>query len=107
MTTREHPKNDAEAMDLIYREKAAKRREYLCQWRKANADRLRAKRAANWEAERAAFRARYAANPDYFRDRVERRHAMRRQRTPAWASRKEIEAVYRSCPEGMHVDHIV
>src|SRR3954470_15309763 len=90
MTARESPENDAGTMDLIYREKAAKRREYLRQWRKANADRLRAKRAANWEAERAAFRSRYAANPDYFRGRVERRHAMRRRRTPAWANRKEI-----------------
>lgn len=30
-----------------------------------------------------------------------------RQRTPAWVDRKAIAEVYRACPPGYHVDHIV
>lgn len=38
------------------------------------------------------------------------RYAKKKQRTPVWLSKdqiKQIEAVYLSCPDGFHVDHIV
>ncbi len=38
-------------------------------------------------------------------DRAKKVHI--RQRTPAWADRKAIAEVYRACPPGYHVDHIV
>jgi len=38
-------------------------------------------------------------------DRAKKVHI--RQRTPAWVDRKAIAEVYRSCPPGYHVDHIV
>jgi hypothetical protein len=29
------------------------------------------------------------------------------QRLPSWADREKIREIYRDCPEGMHVDHII
>lgn len=79
-------------------------------------------RRENSELELARYRQRYAdnpiavrqsvdnwqaANPDkrkqYNRNRTEREQ----QRTPVWVSRAELDVVYRLCPEGMHVDHII
>lgn len=36
-----------------------------------------------------------------------KRRAAKLQRTPAWADHEAIKAMYISCPEGYHVDHIV
>jgi hypothetical protein len=79
-------------------------------------------RRENSEIELARYRQRYAHNPiavrqsvdnwqdanpekrrQYNRNRIERE----RQRTPAWVSLAELDAVYEQCPEGMHVDHII
>ncbi len=83
------------------------REERLEKYRAAKRDYMRRYRENNWEKDRADYRARYAANPQKFYDRVQRRHEMRRQRTPTWANRKELAAVYAGCPEFMVVDHIV
>lgn len=69
--------------------------------------------AANPEKHRAAS-ARYRdANPDKCRtaSKISRAAQRARQSTPSWARKgaikKEIDAFYRNCPPGMHVDHIV
>lgn len=33
--------------------------------------------------------------------------AAKLRRTPPWVNREELKSVYKACPEGMHVDHIV
>lgn len=35
------------------------------------------------------------------------RHAAKRQRTPSWSERCQIEEFYKNCPPGFHVDHII
>lgn len=49
-----------------------------------------------------AFSQRY---PHKVRARSSRRRAALLQRTPAWADRARIDAVYAACPTGMEVDH--
>ena len=36
-----------------------------------------------------------------------RKRASTLQRTPSWANLDKIKEIYRTCPEGYHVDHIV
>lgn len=66
--------------------------ERVRQWRKANPDKVLAYRDKTREIM-------------YFRDR--RRYYLRRQRTPHWVKWSELRSVYRVCPAGMHVDHII
>lgn len=62
---------------------------------------------ANYEKEQADYRRRYAKNPDKFIARSKARYALVKARTPKWMRLKEIENVYKFCPQGFHVDHIV
>jgi len=39
--------------------------------------------------------------------RAAKRRAAKLQRTPSWANLDKIKEIYRTCPEGYHVDHIV
>lgn len=48
----------------------------------------------------------YIANKaDYFA-KVAKRKARKLKATPVWSDLEKIEEIYRSCPEGYHVDHI-
>lgn len=77
-------------------------REYLSRWRDANRERVRASVRRG--------RAKWASDPEN-KKKVNAWAAQRRAakllRTPAWIDRREIAAIYESCPEGYHVDHIV
>lgn len=44
---------------------------------------------------------------DYQREYQATRKADKLLRTPSWADKDKIKAVYENCPLGMHVDHIV
>jgi 5-methylcytosine-specific restriction endonuclease McrA len=66
--------------------------ERVRQWRKANPDKVR------------AYRNKTRGMIDI---RNRRRYDMRRQRTPSWVKWSELRDVYKACPKGMHVDHIV
>lgn len=35
------------------------------------------------------------------------RQAVVKQRTPAWADQEKIKEIYKNCPKGYHVDHII
>lgn len=49
----------------------------------------------------------YLSRKHFWRGYVAKRRAVLLQAIPAWADRKELERIYRNCPEGMHVDHII
>jgi hypothetical protein len=85
------------------------------QWAKDNPEKNRAQ-SNKWQAENGAKA--YAiqqrakkANPDYYRLagrlQTNKRRAALLRRTPAWADLNAIAEVYRNCPQGMEVDHIV
>lgn len=44
---------------------------------------------------------------DYQREYQKRRKALKLDRIPSWADLEKIKEVYKKCPEGCHVDHIV
>lgn len=68
----------------------------LARWRAENPERhkewRRQWRSKNRGKEAAAFM---------------RRHAAKKNRTPAWSERAAIVAFYAACPKGFHVDHII
>ena len=46
-------------------------------------------------------------NPEVGRTAAAKRRASKLQRTPVWAELAEIKELYKNCPEGYHVDHII
>lgn len=76
----------------------------------------------NAEAQRARSREKWANNPDKVRatnkawaDKNDgiwnyygaKRRAALRKRTPCWVNFDAIKEVYKNCPKGYHVDHII
>jgi len=58
--------------------------------------------------ERLAYGSAWAkANRPALRARDARRAAAEKRRIPAWADLAAIKKVYKECPEGYHVDHII
>ena len=46
-------------------------------------------------------------NPDRLREKAAYRRGLKRSASPSWLDRKELQSVYRSCPQGYEVDHII
>lgn len=44
---------------------------------------------------------------DYQREYQKRRKALKLSRVPKWANLDKIKEIYKTCPEGYHVDHII
>lgn len=53
------------------------------------------------------FNIYYEANKHEIINRVTIRNTLKLSRIPKWADIDKIKAVYKECPEGYHVDHIV
>lgn len=49
----------------------------------------------------------YDANKSEIINRVTIRNALKLSRIPKWANLDKIKEIYRNCPKGYHVDHIV
>lgn len=49
----------------------------------------------------------YIAQIPHSRETTARYKAAKLQRTPGWADIEKIKEIYRNCPEGYHVDHII
>lgn len=86
-------------------------RAYQRRWREANPDKARAKGRENYwrdpEKYRALCREWAKANPEIKRAQLANRRRRIEQQMPAWVSAKEIYTIYKNCPPGMQVDHIV
>lgn len=81
------------------------------EWMARHAERSRAYRAKYPDKATAAKLNSQRKRPDYYRA-LYRFHCVKRRceilrRTPAWADLQAIAEIYRACPAGMHVDHIV
>jgi len=55
---------------------------------------------------------RFKTHPHIYREKRAKRRATRLERTPPWVLNnpnliKQIRDIYRSCPKGYHVDHII
>jgi len=53
------------------------------------------------------FSAYYDINKAEITANVAERHAQILRATPAWADKDKIKQIYKTCPKGYHVDHIV
>jgi hypothetical protein len=64
-------------------------------------------RKQNPEACRERSKKHYYDNKQDYIARNARRRAAELERTPKWANLEAIKEIYRNCPEGHHVDHII
>lgn len=55
----------------------------------------------------AEYKVYRGENPAKIAANSAKRRAYRLERTPAWADEEKIKEVYKNCPEGYHVDHII
>jgi 5-methylcytosine-specific restriction endonuclease McrA len=53
------------------------------------------------------FSTYYQANKQEIIARVSIRNSLKLSRIPKWADLSKIKEIYKNCPEGHHVDHIV
>jgi hypothetical protein len=79
---------------------------------KQMADPNRKEKRKLWEENNKIYMRQYAKdyrkqNKEYINFKNRTRKALKNQRIPKWADLKEIEKIYKECPEGHHVDHIV
>jgi hypothetical protein len=72
------------------------RKEIQAKYREAHIDNCR-KMVANWRKQ----------NPYKHAAKEAKRRALKLNATPAWADLKKIEEIYRNCPKGFHVDHVI
>lgn len=93
------------------RENPEKRRTICARWVRENPEKRRAAcakyRIENQDTERARAAKWARENPDKKRAQCMNYIARKLMRTPVWADMSEIALVYKRCPTGMHVDHIV
>lgn len=68
------------------------------------------KRLKKWKEENKDWPIQYR-KLDYVKNRekirVSKRRSVKLQAVPKWADLNKIEKIYKSCPNGYHVDHIV
>jgi hypothetical protein len=64
-------------------------------------------RVANPEGTIATIKAWYAARPGYKKSQHRKYILSQKRATPAWADQARISQIYRGCPDGFHVDHVV
>jgi hypothetical protein len=51
-------------------------------------------------------RTHYLSNSHVYKENASRYKAQKIKATPSWANRDKILEIYKSCPDGFHVDHI-
>jgi len=89
----------------------ARRAEAAKRWRARNPEKVRKNNQIQYEKNREEMLAYQSAWRRANKSRVNEYKANRRakqlQATPSWADREAIQAVFDSCPEGYHVDHII
>ena len=65
-------------------------------WRESNRERLR-----------QADRERAQRHPEKIREKSSRRRAVYKRATPSWVDKELLWTIYRNCPNGFQVDHII
>lgn len=80
-------------------------------WREENRDRAnelqRIGYARDPERKKASKRKWYTKNASYRSALTAKRRANKKNATPKWANLKKIAEIYKNCPHGMCVDHII
>jgi hypothetical protein len=74
-----------------------------------NIDEVKRKKKENYvPGKRKEYGKQYRKdNKELFAAKSAKRRAYKIKASPAWADNEKIKAIYLSCPEGFHVDHII
>ena len=95
---------------MSYKDKE-KIKAYHKAYREANKEKLKASHKAYYEAnkeELKAYRSHYAKNNKGLINAYNsKRQADKIRATPLWANLEKIKEIYKNCPKGYHVDHII
>lgn len=98
--SRQRYANNKEAHDKLTKAWYQKNKESKAkqgkEWRKNNLDRARQLCKNHYHDNKLAYRA-----------KVAKRRAIEEQALPPWANMQTILEIYKNCPKGMQVDHIV
>lgn len=89
---KENPEKFRERARKFHHENKEKRLNYLNKWKEENQDKVIAYRQTSEYKEKGRFF-------------TSRRRA--KELTPQWANLEKIKEIYKNCPNGSHVDHIV
>lgn len=83
--------------EVNYKEK---QKFYIKRWATRNSDIVKRKRKEYVEQNREKVRV-------YYRSKCARRRARKLSATPPWVDNKTMNLIYKNCPKGYHVDHII
>lgn len=102
LMNKEHKANNKEH----YREYNKK---YQPEWVKNNPDKVKAKRDRYRSTEKSTITERnyYLNHKKEYLAMTNKRRAKKLSATPKWVNFNEIETIYKNCPEGHEVDHII
>lgn len=82
-----------------------KARAYGRAYYRRNRDRYKNK--PRTEAYKQYQKAYHKLHPWLYLEKCARRRAAAKQATPKWVDRKALLSIYKNCPKGFHVDHII
>ena len=88
---------------LYYKENS----EYYKDYREENKDKIKDYREENREKIIEYNKKYYQEHKKEDIATQAKRRAAKLQRTPSWGNEQKIKEIYLSCPEGMHVDHVI
>lgn len=89
--------------------------EYMKDWRKNNPERMKELQKISRLKDIEKYQARDKKYSKIYREENKKiiqakdsiRHLAKKQRVPIWADLEYIKEIYKNCPEGYHVDHII
>jgi len=106
-----HRESIFEAQKKEHRENPEKRRAYMRRYSLENREKKLARRRvlyqSNPERRKESSRKWRERNPGKFKALCAKQRAKKKNAIPKWADLNAIRKIYKNCPEGHHVDHII
>lgn len=108
-TSKEKYNKLLESNKIWYNNNVEKAKKISNTWQKNNLDKVKAKkiRYRNNPKNQKTEKEYYLNNKKDYNARTAKRRAKQLKATPAWANENTIKEIYRNCPPGYHVDHII
>lgn len=79
-------------------------------WKEQNREYVRKKAKENYyknHKKRREYANAYYKGKKVYNEKAARRRASKKQACPSWVDKNVLKGIYKNCPEGSHVDHII